>query len=55
MFPGQGQPGVRTCEGCDRSWYSVKHLDDEEATCPECGGRLLPAEDEGDDQPPSAA
>jgi PHP family Zn ribbon phosphoesterase len=51
-----GQPGVRTCERCERSWYSVRHLDEEEATCPECGGRLLPAEDDdGDDGPPSAA
>jgi rRNA maturation endonuclease Nob1 len=54
MFAGTGQPGVRTCEGCARTWYSVNHLDEEEASCPECGGRLLPSEDDDPEDSASA-
>ena len=41
----EGTPGERRCSDCERRWYSAALLSDEDATCPDCGGRLEPPEE----------
>jgi len=39
-------PGERRCVDCERRWYSAALLNDEDAACPACGGRLEAARSE---------